>query len=208
MENVINNKENETIVEIEKPVLRTELPNDVIAYLRETYPPRTNGAGIKQKDTVDYITEERSFAESENINNCIMKYGLEPLGLLWFLRLQMAESLGWGIDVTGRKYNKLCGTLFCDNYISQERFVYLSNILIETGIIKGVDGSDGHTYWTTLQQFYNYEYKNWSKMKNSIASRKYQQSKKAQLKELEAIKSVTKNTDNSVDELNENDYFC
>ena len=68
MENVINNKENETIVEIEKPVLRTELPNDVIAYLRETYPPRTNGAGIKQKDTVDYITEERSFAESENVN--------------------------------------------------------------------------------------------------------------------------------------------
>lgn len=207
MEKEMNNKENEISVEMEKPVLRTELPKDVIAYLKENYPSRVNGAGIKQTDTVDYITEERSFAESEDVNECIIKYGLEPLGLLWLLRLQMAESLGWGIDVTGRKYDKLCNILFCDNFISRNSFEYLSNALIETGIIKVVNGSDGHIYWTTLQQFYNYEYKNWSKMKNSIAARKYYQSKKAQLKEAESIKSIKENTDNSVDGLEENDYF-
>lgn len=89
---------NETVetIEIEKPILKDKLPEDVLAYLEKTYPARVNGAGIKQSDKVDYITEEKDFMKDENVKTV----GLEALGLLWFIRLKMSKKLGWGIDVT------------------------------------------------------------------------------------------------------------
>lgn len=171
------NKENVTAdTMIEKPVLRTELPEDVLAYLEKNYPARINGAGVKQSDRVDYITEERSFIQSEAVKTV----GLEALGLLWFLRLKMAESLGWGIDITGKEYKKLCFELGIDLDIEPNKVQQLARNLIDSGIIKVVNGSDGRIYWTTLQQFYNYEYKNWTRIKNNISARKYYQNKMEQ----------------------------
>ena len=145
--------------QLEKPTLKKELPEDVIQYLREKYPPRINGAGIEQHDDVNYITEELSFMDDVNINNCIMKYGVAPLGVLWFLRLRMANTLGWGLDVTGKEYQRLLNDMTLDLNMTYEDFQYLSNALIECGIVKVVYGSDQHIYWTTMQQFYNFEYK-------------------------------------------------
>lgn len=194
---------------MKKPTLRNELPDDVIEYLKETYPPRINGAGIAQSDGIDYITEERSFALSEDVNECIIKYGLEPLGILWFLRLKMANSLGWGIDVTGRKYDKLCMDTTFELYINDDKFANLCNALIDVGIVKVVHDSEGHTYWTTLQQFYNYEYKNWTKLKNNAAAHKYYESKKAQLQAAEQQKQEIQEKQKAdiVEETKEDNYF-
>lgn len=166
--NNTNINENIETIEIEKPILKEELPKDVLAYLEKTYPARVNGAGIKQSDRVDYITEEKSFMKDENVKTV----GLEALGLLWFLRLKMSEMLGWGIDVTDKEYKKLCYDLAIDLDIHPNKIQELCNCLINKGIIKVVNGSDGRIYWTTMQQFYNYEYKNWTRIKNNIASRK------------------------------------
>ena len=166
---------------LEKPVLRTELPDDVIGYLEKTYPVRVNGAGLKQKDSVDYITEERSFLTNSAVIQCTPKYGTEPLGFLWFIRLYMAEELGWGIDVSTEKEMKMIAyRMYLDYNITAEKFQSLCKILIDCGIIKVVNGSDGKTYWTTLQQFYNYEYKTWSRLKNNYAKRKSYNKNKAQ----------------------------
>ena len=166
--NNTNINENIETIEIEKPILKEELQKDVLAYLEKTYPARVNGAGIKQSDRVDYITEEKSFMKDENVKTV----GLEALGLLWFLRLKMSEMLGWGIDVTDKEYKKLCYDLAIDLDIHPNKIQELCNCLINKGIIKVVNGSDGRIYWTTMQQFYNYEYKNWTRIKNNIASRK------------------------------------
>lgn len=166
---------------LEKPVLRTELPEDVIGYLEKTYPARVNGAGLKQKDSVNYLTEEQDFLEDDAVIQCTEQYGLEPLGLLWFLRLYMAKDLGWGMDISTEKKRKLIGSEMYINYnISSEKLTKLSNALIDCGIIKVVKGSDGGTYWTTLQQFYNYEYKTWSRLKNNFAKRKSYKKNKTQ----------------------------
>ena len=162
--NNTNINENIETIEIEKPILKEELPKDVLAYLEKTYPARVNGAGIKQSDRVDYITEEKSFMKDENVKTV----GLEALGLLWFLRLKMSEMLGWGIDVTDKEYKKLCYDLAIDLAIHPNKIQELCNCLINKGIIKVVNGSDGRIYWTTMQQFYNYEYKNWTRIKNNF----------------------------------------
>lgn len=184
--NNIQTDNKETIkFELEKPVLKKELPEDVIRYLKETYPPRINGAGIEQHDNVNYITEELSFLDDVNVNNCIMTYGVAPLGVLWFLRLRMANTLGWGIDVTGKEYQRLLNDMTLDLNMTYDDFQYLSDALIKSGIVKVVNGSDGHVYWTTMQQFYNFEYKSWTRLKNNAAARKYYESKMLQLKSLE-----------------------
>lgn len=107
--------ENEETFELPKPEVRKELPNDVLGYLERTYPARVNGAGIKQSDKVDYITEERTFMKDENIKTV----GLDALGLLWFLRLKMSEALGWGIDVTEKEYKKMVFELAIDLVIER-----------------------------------------------------------------------------------------
>ena len=171
--------------DMEKPILRKELPDDVISYLREKYPPRINGAGIEQSDNVNYITEELSFFTDENVMECVIKYGMAPLGILWFLRLQMSNTLGWGIDVTDKEYQRLCNNMTLDLYMSQATFEKLCNALIECGVIKVVYGSNNRIYWTTLQQFYNYEYKSWSRLKNNAAARRSYQNKVSQQKATE-----------------------
>lgn len=146
---------------------------------------------------------------SEDVNECIIKYSLEPLGLLWFLRLKMANSLGWGIDVTGRKYEKLCMDTAFELYIKDDKFENLCNALIDVGILKVIHGSDGHIYWTTLQQFYHYEYKNWTKLKNNAAARKYYESKKAQIQAAEQQTQETKEKQKAdiVEETKEDNYL-
>lgn len=183
---------------LQKPILRTELPDDVIGYLEKTYPARINGAGTKQNDSIDYITEERSFLQDKAVIQCAETYGAEPLCLLWFLRLYMADKLGWGMDVSTDKERKIVAfDLYINYHISSEQFVKWSKALIDCGIIKVVTGSDGKTYWTTLQQFYNYEYKRWSRLKNNFAKRKSYQKNKAQNED-----SVP-----SADETNMEEYF-
>lgn len=165
---------------LKKPELRKELPEDVIGYLNETYPPRVNGAGLKQKDSVNYITEEQDFLEDSAVIKCVEKYGLQPLGLLWFLRLHMSKDLGWGVDVTGKKRIMLFSNLHILYNIAENDIEEWTNELIECGILKVVNGSNGNTYWTTMQQFYNYEYKSWTRLKNNAAKRKSYQKKNNQ----------------------------
>lgn len=204
MDNMQTDNKEVTKFQLEKPTLRKELPEDVIQYLREKYPPRINGAGIEQHDNVNYITEELSFIDDININNCIMKYGVAPLGVLWFLRLRMANTLGWGLDVTGKEYQRLCNDMTLDLNMSCKDFQYLSSALIECGIVKVVYGSDQHIYWTTLQQFYNFEYKSWTRIKNNAAAKKYYENKMLQLKAMEN-KDNTEN--NPTDTEDENSFF-
>lgn len=166
---------------LEKPTLREVLPDDVVKYLMETYPPRKNGAGTIQKDGVDYITEEKDFFNRPEIKQCVKNHGLEPIGLLFVLRSKMATDAGWGIEVGDDDERAVLMYSICllinrkQDYIEQ-----LCKILIDCGIIKVVDGSDGKTYWTTLQQLYNYEYKEWSRAKNNFAQRKSYKKKKEQ----------------------------
>ena len=143
---------------IKKPQLREKLPDNPVAYLRATYPARINGAGIKMSDNIDYITEERSFISRTEVKACISDKGLEALGLLWFLRLMMADNLGWGIDVTDKEYAKLCNILAIEIGITKNKVEKMIQKLIDSKILLVVD-EDSHTYWTTLQQYYNYEYK-------------------------------------------------
>lgn len=186
---------------INKPTLRTALPDDVITYLNTFYPSRTNGAGVAMKDNVDYITEERKFMTDEEVIACVEHAGLEPLGLLWFLRLKMADSLGWGLDVTDKEYLKLCNNLAVDLSITKNRVVKLSNALIESGVVKVVQGSDGRTYWTTLQQFYNYEYKNWSRIQNNLAAQKrYNKLKNQAMQEQQGMEHEITDNESAIQE--------
>lgn len=173
--------ENITLV---KPELRKELPEDVISYLNETYPPRINGAGIKQKDSVNYITEEMDFLENDVIIKCATdgECKLAPLGLLWILRLYMAKDLGWGLDMTGKKRMRVFSDLHILYEIEEDDLEKWTDKLIQCGILKIVNGSDGKTYWTTLQQFYNYEFKSYTRLKNNAAKRKSYQKKNNQEK--------------------------
>lgn len=158
-----------------KPKLRNKLPDDVIWYIEKSYPARMNEAGIKQNDSIDYITEERSFLQDPAVIKCVEKYGLQPIGLLWFLRLYMAKELGWGVDVSTEKKRKIMAFEICTNYnISNEEFDKWSDALLECEIILVVDGSDEKTYWTTLQQFYDFERKSWTRLRNNAAKRKSQ----------------------------------
>lgn len=169
-----------------RPMLRKELPEDVIGYLEKTYPARINGAGIKQKDSVNYITEEISFLSDDAVIRCTEKYGMQPLGFLWFLRLYMAEELGWGVDVSTVKEKKMLAfRMNLDYQVSAEDFQEWSSALIDCGVIRVVNGSNGRTYWTTMQQFYNYEYKSWTRMKNNYAKQKSYWKNKAQKEEAE-----------------------
>lgn len=188
----------ENTFDMEKPILRKELPTDVITYLKEKYPPRINGAGIEQADNVNYITEELSFFTDERVTECCFRYGMAPLGLLWFLRLQMSKTLGWGIDVTGKEYQRLCNNMTLDLSMTQAAFESLCQQLIECGVIKVVHGSDNHTYWTTLQQFYNYEYKSWSRLKNNAAARRSYQNKIAQQKGTESNTNDSTSKENTL----------
>lgn len=169
---------------IKKPELREKLPDNPVAYLRATYPARINGAGIKMNDNIDYITEERSFMNRTEVKDCISNKGLDSLGLLWFLRLMMADSLGWGIDVTDKEYAKLCNILAIDLGVTKNKVEKMIGKLIDSKLLLVVN-EDGRTYWTTLQQYYNYEYKSWYKVKNNIAAKKYYESKKNQTGETE-----------------------
>lgn len=182
--------ENEETFELPKPEVRKELPNDVLGYLERTYPARVNGAGIKQSDKVDYITEERTFMKDENIKTV----GLDALGLLWFLRLKMSEALGWGIDVTEKEYKKMVFELAIDLDLQPNQIHEICNRLIDKGIIKVVKGSDGKVYWTTMQQFYNYEYKNWTRIKNNYASRKRNKAKQENIQSQNNLESANSNT--------------
>lgn len=216
MSNIQTDNKETAKFQLEKPTLKKELPEDVIRYLREKYPPRINGAGIEQHDNVNYITEELSFLNDGNVNNCIMKYGVAPLGVLWFLRLRMANTLGWGLDVTGKEYQRLCNDMTLDLNMSYEDFQYLSNTLIKSGIVKVVNGSDGCVYWTTMQQFYNFEYKSWTRIKNNAAARKYYENKMSQLKSVEEKgnaedllinKEKAENLPTNIDNEDENSFF-
>lgn len=172
-----------------KPVLREKLPNNPVAFLKEVYPPRVNGAGITMGDNIDYITEERAFLENENIKECIANKGLEALGLLWYLRLMMANSLGWGIEVTDKNYTKLRDNLATDLNVTKNKVEKMIQKLIDSKIMLVIQ-EDNRTYWTTLQQFYNYEYKCWYKIRNNIAAKKYQESKKLQTQAIDTEESI------------------
>ena len=82
--------ENEETFELPKPQVRKELPNDVLGYLERTYPARVNGAGIKQSDKVDYITEERTFMKDELV--IYDEYG-EKFTLDQFINEEVGSSL-------------------------------------------------------------------------------------------------------------------
>jgi len=181
---------------IPKPQLREKLPVNPVKYLRETYPTRINGAGIKMSDNIDYITEERTFMNRTEVKDCISNKGLDSLGLLWFLRLMMADNLGWGIDVTDKEYAKICNILAIDLGVTKNKIEKMVEKLINSKILIVIN-EDGRTYWTTLQQYYNYEYKSWYKVRNNIASKKYYESKKAQTEDNKETESIM----NSVEQL-------
>ena len=167
-------------LQLEKPEIRKELPKNPVSYLRETYPPRINGAGLEMSSNIEYITEEIGFLENEAVENCIEDKGLEALGLLWFLRLMMANDLGWGMDITDKKYKKLCDNLSTDFNISKNKVEKLLTKLIQHEILLVVE-EEGKKYYTTYQQFYNYEYKCWYRLKNNASARKYYLQKKEKM---------------------------
>lgn len=200
-----------------KPKLRTELPKNPVAYLKETYPTRINGAGLEMSDSIDYITEERAFMQNTAVICCIADKGLEALGLLWFLRLIMADSLGWGLEITDKSYSKLCNNLAVDLGITKNKVEKLIQKLIDNNLLLVIH-EDNHTYWTTLQQYYNYEYKSWYRIKNNIAAKKYYESKKTHTEVIEKqanIDTITNPTSQEtatvpeefIHSIDENDMF-
>lgn len=163
-----------------EPKLRNELPENVVEYLNDTYPPRTNKAGIKQNDGLNYITQELNLFEDSDILKCVEQYGSETFLIFSFLRIEMAKDLGWGLDVTEKKRKRVFFDIeitFDYDKNDIERWV---NGLIEYGILKVVNDSDGNTYWTNMQQFYNYEYKSYTRLKNNAKQRKYYRKKHEQ----------------------------
>lgn len=100
----------------------------------------------------------------------------------------MATDAGWGIEVGDDDEKAVLLYSICRLIKRKQDYTeQLCKILIDYGIIKVVDGSDGKTYWTTLQQLYNYEYKEWSRAKNNFAQRKsYKKKKKEEASESSA----------------------
>lgn len=91
--------------------------------------------------------------------------GLEIVGFLQLLRIQMGKFSGYGIQVNN-DIKKALSSIEIDYLIDREHLFSLYEQLKERGIIILICDSNGNEYATTIQQLFNWEYKMYERVAN------------------------------------------
>lgn len=171
------------IIHMDKPEIKTILPEHYLDYLKETYkPPKTAAGQDYLNNPLTYFTFEQGFLSTDNELDFICKYGFAPIGLLVSLRVNMSSGLGYGIKM-GRPLNKVLNGISLDTDIPMTTLNEYYEQLLSAGFLIIIDDSEGNQVVTTLNQLYNWELKEYTKWCNAEKQRKSRKNKKNKAEE-------------------------
>lgn len=171
---------------IEKPILRTVIPEHYLDYIKETYKPKKTEAGEDYDSKLTFITFEQSFLKSKEEMELIAEHGFAPIGFLVALRIQMSCGIGYGIPMYDRSLKKALMNISIDTEVPLETLQRYYDILLDYGLLVIIGDSEGNQVLTNRNQLYNWENKEYTRWYNAEAQRKKRRSSKKKAADNEA----------------------
>ena len=182
---------------IPAPQKRLTIDNNTIKEIHSAYPPQESVTGKSYKARLDYTTTEIDFFEEQTVKKLIKKHGLAPIGFYDLLRIEMANSNGYGLCKNTEEFKIFIYSLDVKYNIDKETANKYINTLTEYNLLLTIkDEETGEEYYTTLQSIWNYEYRLYYRYTNREKQRNYRNQKEKDKTDNKETKPETNSTDN------------
>lgn len=161
------------------PQKRLTINNNTIKEIHSMYPPAKSITGETYKATLEYITTEIDFFEEQGTKELVKSHGLAPVGFYDLLRIEIANSNGYGICITNDDFKIFIFKIKIKLNIDEETVNNYVKLLTEYKLLYIIkDEETNLEYYTTLQSIWNYEYRLYYRYTNREKQKKSRQRKK------------------------------
>lgn len=176
------------------PQKRLTINNNTIKEIHSMYPPAKSITGEAYKATLEYITTEIDFFEEESTKELVKKHGLAPIGFYELLRIEIANSNGYGVCISNDDFKVFIFKIGLKLNIDEETVNNYLKLLTEYKLLYKIKDEDTNMeYYTTLQSVWNYEYRLYYRYSNREKQKKSRQRKK----KADTIKNEVEKVDTS-----------
>ena len=176
------------------PQKRLTINNNTIKEIHSAYPPQESVTGKTYKATLEYITTEIDFFEEHGTKELIKSHGLAPIGFYELLRIEIANSNGYGVCISNDDFKVFIFKIGLKLNIDEETVNNYLKLLTEYKLLYKIKDEDTNMeYYTTLQSVWNYEYRLYYRYSNREKQKKSRQRKK----KADTIKNEVEKVDTS-----------
>lgn len=156
--------------------------------MKRKYPPKQAASGEEYSSTLVYVSIQNSFFDSNSrIMNMITEEGLEPIGYMFLIKSYMSSALSYGLSLDDKSVQKAMVNISLDTDIPIPTLQKYHQILIDYGILFIINDKAGHRVLTERNQLYDFELKEYTRIKNKLYKEKHSNKEKAADTETEEI---------------------